>query len=209
MFIFVWICFSGIMEATSQVLVPSPSSPDNAIVSPETLSHHSSPAKSSRVLHYAQHVTIDETRLPPSLRSSHHQLIQQSRRSTPTSPPPPFNSGPLTPTMSILSNQSIDRHDSSQAIVPHHSSSAFRIDSQTTKSAASPTQTTTQHLAVLYQTHHHVHPILSPARRASRLPDTSRFLHQQAIGYPSTQKEIKAWVELGKIYCLWKLSNQH
>lgn len=187
------------MEATSQVLVPSPSSPDNAIVSPETLSHHSSPAKSSRVLHYAQHVTIDETRLPPSLRSSHHQLIQHSRRSTPTSPPPPFNSGPLTPAMSILSNQSLGHGDSSQAIVPHHSSSAFRIDSQTTKSPASPTNgtsTTTQHLAVLYQTHHHLHPILtSPQRRPSRLPDTSRFLHQQAIGYPSTQREIKAWVD--------------
>lgn len=184
------------MEATSQVLVPSPSSPDNAIVSPETLSHHSSPAKSSRVLHYAQHVTIDETRLPPSLRSSHHQLIQQSRRSTPTSPPPPFNSGPLTPAMSILSNQSLGHGDSSQAIVPHHSSSAYRIDSQTTKSPASPTNgtsTTTQHLAVLYQTHHHLHPILtSPTRRPSRLPDSSRFLHQQAIGYPSTHKEIKA-----------------
>lgn len=189
------------MEATSQALVPSPSSPDNAIVSPESLSHHSSPAKSSRVLHYAQHVTIDETRLPSSLRSSHHQLIQHSRRSTPTSPPPPFQSGPLTPAMSIVSNQSLERANSSQAMVPHHSTSAFRIDSQTTKSAASPTagaSTTTQHLAVLYQTHHHLHPILtSPTRRQSRLPDSSRFLQaqierQQAYGYAPAQREIKA-----------------
>lgn len=185
------------MEATSQVLVPSPSSPDNAIVSPETLSHHSSPAKSSRVLHYAQHVTIDETRLPSSLRSSRQQLLQQSRNSTPSSPPPPFQSGPLTPAMSILSNHSLDRADSSQAIVPHHSSSAFKIDSQPTKSAGSPENgapvATTQHLAVLYQTHHHLHPILtSPTRRVSKLPDISRFLHQQAIGYSPAQREIKA-----------------
>lgn len=193
--LFLSIIFSGIMETTSQVLVPSPSSPDNAIVSPETLSHHSSPAKSSRVLHYAQHVTIDETRLPSSLRSSRQQLLQQSNRSTPSTPPPPFQSGQMTPTMSVLSNHSFDCADSSKALVPHHSS-AFRIDSQTTKSPGSPNNggsTTTQHLAVLYQTHHHLHPILtSPARRQSRLPDTSRFLHQQALQYTPAQKEISA-----------------
>jgi hypothetical protein len=52
---------------------------------------------------------------------------------------------------------------------------------------------TTQHLAVLYETHHHLHPILtSPMRRPSRLPDTSRFLmQQQALGM-TTVKEIKA-----------------
>lgn len=177
------------MEATTQALVPSPSSPENAIVSPEPRSHHSSPAKSSRVIHYAQHVTIDETRLPSSLRSSHQLLQQQSRRSTPSSPPPPFQSGPMTP--ASLSNNSLDRIDSSQALVPHHSS-AFRIDSQTTKSSGSPSgTTTTQHLAVLYQTHHHLHPILtSPVRRQSKLPDTSRFLHQQALA--SSPKEISA-----------------
>lgn len=197
-YIFVWLLSSGIMEATSQVLVPSPSSPDNAIVSPESLSHHSSPAKSSRVLHYAQHVTIDETRLPSSLRSSRQQLLHQSRTSTPSSPPPPFQSGPLTPAMSVLSNNSLGRIDSSQAIVPHHS--VFKIDSQMTKSGDSPengASTTTQHLAVLYQTHHHLHPILtSPTRRVSRLPDTSRFLHQQALGFLPAQREIKAWVDV-------------
>lgn len=190
------------MEATSQVLVPSPSSPDNAIVSPETLSHHSSPAKSSRILHYAQHVTtIDETRLPSSLRSSRQLLLQQSSRtSTPTSPPPPFQSGPLTPATSVLSNHSLERVESSQAIVPHHSSSAFKIESLHNKAAGSPENggsTTTQHLAVLYQTHHHLHPILtSPTRRISKLPDTSRFLHQQALGYSPAQREVKAWVEI-------------
>ena len=181
------------MEANAQALVPSPSSPDNAIVSPETLSHHSSPAKSSRVLHYAQHVTtIDETRLPSSLRSSHHQLLQ-SHRSTPSTPPPAFNSGQITPAMSVLSNNSFEHVDNSQAMVPHHSS-GFRIDSQTTKSAESPVaSTTTQHLAVLYQTHHHLHPILtSPNRRQSKLPDTSRFLHQQSLGFQPLQNQIKS-----------------
>jgi hypothetical protein len=160
--------YSGIMEATAEILVPSPSSPNNVLVSPETFSHHSSPTKSSRVLTYAQHVTIDETRLPSSLRSSPHQLQQHSRRSTPSSPPPPFQSGPMTPA------------ESSQAIVP--------LKESTT------TSTTTQHLAVLYQTHHHLHPILtSPMRRPSRLPDTSRFLMQQQKEIMSPgQKEIKA-----------------
>lgn len=176
------------MEARSQILVPSPSSPDNAIVSPETLSHHSihshhsSPAKGSRVLHYAQHVTIDE-RLPQSLRSStqlyqshhhHHHHQQNSQRSTPSSPPPPFQSGPMTPA------------GSNQAIVP--------MTTQKLSDSPTATQTsTTQHLAVLYQTHHHLHPILSsPMRRPSRLPDTSRFLmHQQALS-GNSQKEIKA-----------------
>lgn len=188
--------YSGIMEAASQILVPSPSSPDNAIVSPESLSHHSSPAKSSRILHYAQHVTIDETRLPPSLRSSHHQLLQHSRRSTPSSPPPPFQSGHMSPTMSVLSN-SLHRVDSSQALVPHQSSSVSHVRIETPSSSNAspppPPTTTTQHLSVLYQTHHHLHPILtSPSRRPSRLPDTSRFLvHQQALALTPTL-EIKA-----------------
>ncbi|XP_070502371.1 proton channel OtopLc isoform X2 [Chironomus tepperi] len=170
---------SGIMDATSQVLVPSPSSPDNVIVSPETLSHHSSPARGSRVLHYAaQHVTIDE-RLPSSLRSSRQHLIDHSRRSTPSSPPPPFQSGPMTPA------------ESSQAMMP-----VKAYESETERSLMSPATatSTTQHLAVLYETHHHLHPILtSPMRRPSRLPDTSRFLmQQQALGMATTVKEIKA-----------------
>lgn len=187
------------MDVTNQVLVPSPSSPDNAIVSPETLSRSSSASKSPKTIHYAQHVTtINETKLPSSQRSSQQQLVHHSHRSTPTSPPPPFNSGPLTPAMSVLSNHSLSRVDSSSAMVPHHSSE-FRIESQTTKSPASMASmggsTTTQHLAVLYQTHHHLHPILtSPVRRPSRLPENSRFLHQQAIGYGNygERPEIKA-----------------
>lgn len=191
------------MEAANQVLVPSPSSPDNAIISPETLSRSSSASKSPKTIHYAQHVTIDETKFPSSLRSSHQQLVQQmSHRSTSSSssPPPPFNSGPHSPlpVVSVLSNNSLSRIDSSNAIVPRNSSE-LRFESQTTKSPASigsaGGSTTTQHLAVLYQTHHHLHPILtSPVRRPSRLPENSRFLHQQAITYGGygEKREIKA-----------------
>lgn len=187
------------MEATNQVLVPSPSSPDNGIISPETLSRSSSASKSPKTIHYAQHVTIDETKLPTSLRSSHQQLVQSSHRSSPTSPPPPFNSGPqsLTPAMSVLSNNSLSHIESTNAIVPR-GSGELRFESQTTKSPASMgsmggSTTTTQHLAVLYQTHHHLHPILtSPVRRPSRLPENSRFLHQQAYGGYGEKHEIKA-----------------
>jgi hypothetical protein len=85
----------------------------------------------------------------------------------------------------------------SQAMVPHQSSE-FKIDSQ--KSRSSPTSpiqgtsTTTQHLSVLYQTHHHLHPIItSPTHRPSRLPDTSRFLaQQQALALAPPPREIKA-----------------
>lgn len=60
-----------------------PSSPtlSNPIVSPETLSHHSSPAKTSRIYfqphHNIQHQVIDEsvpTRNVPLSISSHNQL---------------------------------------------------------------------------------------------------------------------------------------
>lgn len=63
--------------------IKMPSSPtlSNAMVSPETLSHHSSPAKTSRICyqphHNIQHQTIDgsvpSSKVPLSI-SSHHQL---------------------------------------------------------------------------------------------------------------------------------------
>lgn len=171
--------FSGIMESASQPLVPSPSSPDNALVSPETLSHHSSPLKSPRI-NYAQHVTIDETKLPSSLRSSQQMLIQQSHRSTPSSPPPPFQSVPsMTPTTSGLSRESMGPgapYSDTQQLILARQSSPLQVIEAPLKSPTSPSQ----HLAVLYETYHHpVHPILTPTRRPSRLPDQSRFLTQQ------------------------------
>lgn len=61
---------------------PSPTLSNTAIVSPESLSHHSSPAKTSRICyqqpppHHLQHQVIDET-IPPKMPlsiSTHHQL---------------------------------------------------------------------------------------------------------------------------------------
>lgn len=60
----------------------SPTLSNNAVISPETLSHHSSPAKTSRVYyqshHGLQHQVIDETasvsKMPLSI-STHHQLV--------------------------------------------------------------------------------------------------------------------------------------
>lgn len=192
------------MEAAAQQLVPSPSSPDNAIVSPETLSHHShhshkshyshhsSPAKSSRILNCAQHVTIDETTLPPSLRSSQHLLLQHSRRSTPTSPPPTFHQEHET--HSSGQNSPMNGYSNSIVIVDSKSLSQAinRQKSPPIASSSRQTNSTTQHLAVLYETHHHLHPILSPARRPSRLPDTSRFLAVQQQQQIPAPKEIKA-----------------
>lgn len=60
------------METQSSKHPPSPSSPDKILISPETLSHHSSPSKSTR--NQKQHVTIDESSLPISM-STHHQLV--------------------------------------------------------------------------------------------------------------------------------------
>lgn len=165
------------MEAASEPLVPSPSSPNNALVSPETLSHHSSQGVSPRTFRFPQHVTIDEINTPSSVRSSTHQLIQ-SYRSTPSSPPPPFHSGPMTPTTSGLSRESMTPatfSDTQQLIISQRASPPHIINSPL-KSPTSQTQ-----LAVLYQTHHHHHiqPILSPTRRPSRLPEQSRFSAQQ------------------------------
>lgn len=66
---------------------PSPTLSNPVVVSPnETLSHHSSPAKTSRICyqqpppHHLQHQVIDETvssRMPLSI-STHHQLTSSA-----------------------------------------------------------------------------------------------------------------------------------
>lgn len=161
------------MDSTSEHehLVPSPSG-DNALVSPETFSHNSSPGKSPRFINYPQHVTIDETATPSSARSSTHQLIHHSHRSTPSSPPPPFHSGPMTPTTSGLSRESMGPFSDTQQLI--RKSPPAQIIQTPLRSPTSPSQ----HLAVLYQTHQ-PQPILSPTRRPSKLPEQSRFLTQQ------------------------------
>lgn len=73
----------------------SPTLSSTAVVSPETLSHHSSPAKTSRICyqqpppHHLQHQVIDETigtRMPLSI-STHHQLASVAGISTPADHP--------------------------------------------------------------------------------------------------------------------------
>lgn len=76
--------FRALMEIQPPpIKMPSPTLSNTAVVSPEALSHHSSPAKTSRICYQPhpqmippQHQMIDETigsRIPLSI-STHHQL---------------------------------------------------------------------------------------------------------------------------------------
>lgn len=162
------------MEITSK-LQSSPSSSANILVSPETLSHHSSPAKTSRILYQAhkqhshhadleQHqvTMIDErmtmTKLPTSV-SAHHQLV--AAISSPAGP---------QPSISDVSALQLQIHQQ-----PSHQGTT--------------TSTHTGHLALLYHSsshHHHLHPVLpAERRRPSRAP--------VPVYRPP---EIKAWVLL-------------
>lgn len=121
-------------------------------------SHHSSPAKKSRVhyqhhLHHHQVTTVDETtttqtKIPLSV-SAHHQLV--AAIGTPSS------SGPQ-PSISGVSGLHLQLQE-------HHQKSTHHSTTQTTHSG---------HLALLYHSsshhHHHLHPVLPITRRPSRLP---------------------------------------
>ncbi|XP_055300665.1 proton channel OtopLc isoform X2 [Sitodiplosis mosellana] len=141
---------------------PSPTLSNTAVVSPETLSHHSSPAKTSRICyqqpppHNLQHQVIDETigsRMPLSI-STHHQLASVAV-GTPADHPHSSISG----ISGIHSDYGLDRQQRCQ---------------NSTTTQTSPT--TGHHLALLYHSSHHhhhhhsVHPQLPPVRRPSRLP---------------------------------------
>lgn len=73
--------FSALMEIQPPPIKMPPSPTLSNTVSPETMSHHSSPAKTSRICyqpppHHLQHQVIDEavsSRMPLSI-STHHQL---------------------------------------------------------------------------------------------------------------------------------------
>lgn len=139
----------------------SPSSSANILVSPESLSHHSSPGKSSRIFYQAhkQHshhtdldhqvTTIDErtttttTKLPLSV-SAHHQLVA-----------------------------AISSPDGQQPSISDVSALQLQIHQPTSSTQGTTTSTHTGHLALLYHSsshHHHLHPALPPARRPSRMP---------------------------------------
>lgn len=76
-----FVNFSALMEMQPIKMSHSPTLSNSVVVSPETLSHHSSPAKTSRIYYqpthlHIQHQTIDETinsKIPLSI-STHQQL---------------------------------------------------------------------------------------------------------------------------------------
>ncbi|XP_031622847.1 proton channel OtopLc isoform X2 [Contarinia nasturtii] len=145
--------------------IKMPSSPTlstTAVVSPETMSsHHSSPAKTSRICyqpppHHLQHQVIDETigsKIPLSI-STHHQLAAIG---TPVDHPHSSISG----ISGMHSDYGLDRQQVCQS----------SVTTQTSPTAA-------HHLALLYHSSHHhhhhhsVHPQLpaSIRRPSSRLP---------------------------------------
>lgn len=161
------------MEITSKH-PSSPSSSGHILVSPETLSHHSSPAKSSRILYQThkqhshhtdleqhQHVTtIDErtttTKLPLSV-SAHHQLVAAI-------------SSPVGPQPSISDVSALQ----------------LQIHQPTSSTQGTTTSTHTGHLALLYHSsshHHHLHPVLPIARRPSRMPSAPVYRPPEIKAY--------------------------
>lgn len=93
---------------------PSPSEPDNALVSPETLGHHSSPDRMLNRMAQTpsiQHFTIEEKRHLPLSVSGHHQLVamtppHMSSQTTQTSPGSP----PATGHLALLYHTSHHHH---------------------------------------------------------------------------------------------------
>lgn len=156
----------------------------NPIVSPETLSHHSSPAKTSRIYyqphHTIQHQVIDEsvptTKVPLSI-SSHNQLAGATM-GTPIEYPHSSISG----LSGIHSDVSLIHiyffiYFLSEKIKPffiQFGPSHPQICQSSVTTQTSPTSGP-HHLALLYHSsshhhHHHVHPQLPALRRPSRLP---------------------------------------
>lgn len=76
--------------------LPSPSSPDHVLVSPETLSHHSSEPRHHQTMatRTHHHVTINESKLPLSV-SSHQQLV--AALSTPSTATPILHNSSSSP----------------------------------------------------------------------------------------------------------------
>ncbi|XP_062701021.1 proton channel OtopLc isoform X2 [Aedes albopictus] len=180
-----------------QPLMPSPSVPQNAIVSPETFSNHSSPGQSS------QHLAGVATPTPPAFPQAHqlihdvqpHQqdfplqseesrvgssLETQSKTHLGSSSTSSAFQRVHTPTLSVKTNPVVIIPGSSTPTPPQPSPGALQRQPTATGS------TTTQHLAVLYHSHHHhLHPILNTTRRPSRLPEPI-YYHQQ-----QQQREVK------------------
>lgn len=172
---------NDVIGSTFRPHPPSPSSPDKILMSPETLSHHSSPARSIGQLRTRpQHVTIlDETTTiingdhSPricansgsgsagghiTLSASQHQLLAAAAALSTTSPStaPATGSTSISPTMGASGGGPL-------ALLYH-------------TSASTPTLMAHQH-----HHHHHLHPILPVVRRPNRSPETMYTVRQPEI----------------------------
>lgn len=149
----------------------SPSSSANILVSPETLSHHSSPAKSSRILYqshkqHSHHADLVE----------HQQVTIIDERTQSTTPPQSAMAGSKMP-LSVSAHHQLVAAISSpigpQPSISDVSALQLQIHQPTSSHQGTTTSTHTGHLALLYHSsshHHHLHPVLPIARRPSRLP---------------------------------------
>ncbi|XP_001658062.2 otopetrin-2 isoform X2 [Aedes aegypti] len=192
------IVFNRDIELPLQPLMPSPSVPQNAIVSPETFSNHTSPGQSSQ--HLAGVVTPTPSSFP-QLHQHIHDDVQphpqefplqgeesrvgssletQSKTHLGSSSTSSAFQRVHTPTLSVKTNPVVIIPGSSTPTQLQPSPGALQRQPTATGST-----TTTQHLAVLYHSHHHhLHPILNTTRRPSRLPEPIYYHHQQ-------QREVK------------------
>ncbi|XP_058127181.1 proton channel OtopLc [Anopheles ziemanni] len=216
------------MEVPLHPIMPSPSVPQNAIVSPETFSTHTSPALSLQQLaagtlpatntyvsppvpppavltsgaDYPSHAStqelraagasstttdVESSRTGSSLGMQSKTPTQLGSSSTSSSGAAAFPQRPLhTPTSSVkavpplLVPLSIPSGSTTGSLagagatgqsVVATQRSAHQLSQQSLATPSGQT-TTTQHLSVLYHSHHHhLHPILTTNRRPSRLPE--------------------------------------
>lgn len=146
----------------------SPSSSANILVSPETLSHHSSPAKSSRILYqshkqHSHHAELVE----------HQQVTIIDERTSTTTPPPGSGKMPLSVSAHHQLVAAISSPIGPQPSISDMSALQLQIHQPVSSNPATSTSTHTGHLALLYHSsshHHHLHPVLPITRRPSRLP---------------------------------------
>lgn len=165
---------------------PSPTLSNTAVVSPDTLSHHSSPAKTSRICyqapppHHLQHQVIDETmssKIPLSI-STHHQLASGAI-GTPLDHPHSSISGISGMHSDVNAPEIVHRSLKKKKPNSFHLNLQFALDRQQVCQSSATTQTSPtagHHLALLYHSSHHhhhhhsLHPQLPAVRRPSRLP---------------------------------------
>lgn len=148
------------MYSTSSKHPTSPSSPGNLLISPETLSHHSSPARSAgKAKSRPQHVTIVDEKTSTTSTSHRGQSLTLSA-----------SHNQLVATLAAAAATAVSATPSSPA-----------------DRDGAPSTGQQQQLALLYHHtssqhhHHHLHPIMPVARRPSRLPETVYVTRTQEI----------------------------